>query len=335
MLSIKNLSLTQIGGGINLIDLGASGTLSSYWSKIENMINLYAFEPNEEECKRLRCANNNLASTTYFPVAIAGKSGKYTLFETKHKHCWSLLEPNQKWLNRFKYSHLFEIECQSEIEAISLEDFEKTKEIDVDVIKLDTQGLELPILENAPSKVKSAFLIETETGFVENYKGESTFAQISNFMKENNFLLFDLNSNHRESRDNELSETSKNQEILWCEALWLKDYLKLEEQEKLDIDRVKALKSLILCANHGCIDYGLELAELFVQKKLISNEEYQDLKNENNWQLDSRLKLLTNQTLTNILNFLPGEFSKEVAGILLEVSQRNNPIKQIFSKIFV
>lgn len=332
MLFLKNLPLNKIAGGINLIDLGASGTLSSYWSRIENMINLYGFEPNEEECKRLASGDNNFASATYIPLAIAGNSGKYTLFKTRSKYCWSLLEPNEEWLRRFSYSYLFEVESTSEIEAFSLEDVEQIREIDVDAIKLDTQGLELPILENAPSKVKSAFLIETETGFVENYKGESTFAQISSFMKNNHFLLFDLNPNHRISRNNELSEISRNQEMLWCEALWLKDYFELENQGKLNIDKAKALKSLILCANHGCIDYGLELADLFVKKNLINNEEYQNLKNKDSWNLSNNFESLKREILVNILNFIPGKFSKELANILLEVSARPNPVKRLFKE---
>ncbi len=100
------------------------------------------------------------------------------------------------------------------------------------------QGLELPILSKAGHLLESAFYVETESGFTENYVGETTFSQMDGFMQSNGFLMFDINVNHRISRNNRFKEHSTGKErILWAEAVWLKDYVALDRQGKFDLNR--------------------------------------------------------------------------------------------------
>lgn len=326
---LRKIGLKQISGGINLIDLGSSGQLDSYWSALERFLNLYAFDPNEEECERLSAADNNFASATYIPEAIAGQEGIYTLYKTKNIYCWSLLEPDMNWLSRFDYYDLFTIEETSQIRAKTLGDVEELKGVNIDAIKCDTQGLELPIFLSAPDIIDNAFLVETETGFVENYKGETTFTQISEFMQKKDFLLFGINTSHRVSRNNQFSNKSSNQQILWCEAMWIKDYVAIEQKVGLNIDRAKALKALMLCANHGCIDYGFELSTLFFEKKLITDSEYKSLKDIKGWYLQkpkSSNKIYAG-LIKSVIHFLPRRIIRKLGNIFLEVSSKPHPVE--------
>lgn len=76
--------------------------------------------------------------------------------------------------------------------------------------------------------------VDIETGFSENYIGEIVYAQINEFMRCNNFLFFDIDTDHRISRDNIFKDSVQGEQILWCEVTWLKDYVVLREQNKLD-----------------------------------------------------------------------------------------------------
>jgi len=323
---LDKLKSEDIDGGINIIDLGSSGGLGAYWKPLNRFLNLYAFDPNEDECKKMSQEKTCSLSANYMPYAIAGKKGKYTLYKTNDKHCWSLLEPNSDWLSRFSFYQKFVVREKVTIYAKTLGDIALLKGINFDVMKLDTQGLELPILESSVNIVKNCFLIEVETGFLENYKNESTFNQICEFMRKNDFLLFDINTDHRISRKNHFSEKTKKQQILWCQSTWLKDYVAIEKRNQLNINRAKALKALILCANHGCIDFGYELATLFFKKDLITGEEYKLLKDESNW-IFSEKKIYFFKT---ILNLIPNRLSKKLGEILIEVSEKPNPIKKLF-----
>lgn len=177
---------------------------------------------------------HNYNSATYLPYAIGGENDEAILYKTKSIYCYSLLKPNLAWLRRFSFSDLFEIIAEEKIRTHKLCEVPEIKDLDVDVIKSDTQGLELPILSNAGDLLDRTFYVETETGFTENYIGETTYSQIDDFMRSRGFLLFEINVDHRISRKNAFENypNSKHQ-LLWCEAIWLKDYIELERENRL------------------------------------------------------------------------------------------------------
>ena len=173
------------------------------------------FVLNSKECERLARLPQQYFSSKYLPYAISGKNQKVTLYKTQSEYCWSLLKPNLDWLRRFSFGQIFEI-VETEVKTTkTLDRIQEINHLDVDIIKIDTQGLELPILIRAGSFLEEAIYVETETGFAEGYFGETTYAQIDEFMRRNNFLLFDINTNHRVARNNILSENDQREQILF------------------------------------------------------------------------------------------------------------------------
>ena len=267
--------------GINLIDIGSSGSLDAKWAPIKDLINLVGFDPNKAECERQNELPSQYKSSTFLPYAVHGKDSVETLYMTRSIYCYSLLKPNKQWLDRFSFHDLFDVQGEESIPVRAIDKIEELKQLFPDVIKIDVQGLELPILSKAGHLLESAFYVETETGFTENYVGETTFSQLDGFMQRNGFLMFDINVNHRISRNNRFKEhhTGKEQ-ILWAEAVWLKDYVGLDRQGKFDpkgFTEKKIKKILTLCALQQCYDYGFELAEFFHRKGLLSKQELEVL----------------------------------------------------------
>ena len=273
-----NICAKQLCGGINLIDLGASGDASKYWAKLAPLINLIGFDPNEVECDRLNSQNSIYHSRRFLSYAITGTSGAFTLHKTKSIYCWSLLAPNLPWLERFEFGHHFEVEGTEKIQGYTLDEIDELKNVDVDIIKVDTQGLELPILQGGQHTLRNSIMIETETGFVKNYLGETTFDEIAAYLKAKGFGLFFINSTHQQPRRNPLARFAENEELLWCEAIWFRDYQNSASSEALaSLTREKALKALSIYANHGCLAFGYEMAEVFAKKNLVSKMELQAL----------------------------------------------------------
>lgn len=297
--------------GFNLIDIGSSGGLDKIWKPYKSFINLIGFDPNEEECKRMSCLPSGFRTAKYIPYAISGSSGENILYKTKSIYCYSLLKPNKEWLDRFTFSDLFEITGQEKIQTRTLKEIKELKGLEVDIIKTDTQGLELPILKNAGEFLEKAFYVETETGFVENYIGETTYAQIDEFMRSQGFILFDINTSHRISRKNNFSKEKTNAEqILWCEAVWLKDYVALSKRDINIIRRLskdKILKILLICSIHGCLDYGYELAQLFNEFGFFAKDEFNSLSDKSAWDLhvDKKEQIKPDSVLTYLFRLLP------------------------------
>jgi hypothetical protein len=210
------------------------------------------------------------------------------------------------WLQRFRFADLFQIIGSESIETRRLDAIPELQAVDVDAIKIDTQGLELPILRSAEELLERTFYVETETGFVDNYHGETTYAEIDEFMRGRGFLLFDLKV-HRVARKNPLGKkrTGKEQ-LIWCEAVWLRDYAASKPHPR-QLTRAKALKVLVLCALQQCYDFGYELAEHFHQAHLLSSTELSQLSRPGAWRLGGGVYRLASRGLASLVQLSPAD----------------------------
>jgi hypothetical protein len=187
----------------------------------------------------------------------------------------------------------------------------ETENLSADIMKLDTQGLELPILRSATRLLQDVFCVESETGFVENYLGETVAAQVDEFMRQNGFLLFDMTI-HRVGRANRFDRHSR-QQPLWCESLWMRDYLALDSWG-IDVplpDRLQALKSLYICGALGFPDYGLELAHCFHSHRLLSDEEFAALSHIGTWPAGQTFSR-TDLAAEFLFRLLPGRWRQKL-----------------------
>jgi len=263
--------------GIDFVDIGCSGALDKKYSDLFPLLSYTGFDPNEGECDRLSGQAHPYRSARYFPYAIAGEKGLKTLYLTENNHCHSLLRPNHQWLDRFSYADLFREKGTESVRCTTLNALVDNEYLKADIIKIDTQGLELPILRSGAKLLGTAFCVETETGFVENYINETTYAQIDEFMRSKGFLMFDMNI-HRVGRNNPLSAKGRHQP-LWCEATWLYDFV----GQKREPSREQALKSLTVCKALQYIDYGFELSGYYKSLGIIDREAFSYLEKPENW----------------------------------------------------
>ena len=332
---LSKIKLQDIGGGFNFIDIGCSGNLDSWWTPINHMINLYGFDPNKEECERLSGISHGFNSATYLPYAIADTDGERQLYKTKSISCYSLLEPNKNWLKRFSFDHLFEVEGSEKVPTRKLTSIPELDNLDVDIIKVDSQGLDLAILSNAAHLLDRTIYIEAEPGFTENYVEENTYAQIDSFLRANGFLLFDFKLN-RIPRKNLIGASGKAKgQLLWCESMWLKDYIHLDGKKELkSLTRAKALKSLILCGMVGCYDFGYELAEFYYSKGLVNPDELTMLKNVDNWVITKKeeetIPPFFYELVELTVRLLPWRYRKAIAMSADKATNRPNLLRSLW-----
>ena len=267
---------------IHFLDLGCSGSLDEKWSELFPFLSYTGFDPNAAECKRLTNQPHRFKEARYLPYAIHGEKGTYPMYKTESIYCYSLLRPNHLWLNRFSFSDLFNETGTEPVLCTTLNHLAREEGLKADIMKLDTQGLELPILQSGDELLKNAICVETETGFMENYVGETTYAQIDEFMRSKGFLMFDL-SIHRVGRKNFLSEHGTHQPI-WCEAIWLFDFI----GKKREPNRVQALKALTICRALKCYDYGFELASSFKELGILKSDELAHLSRVESWEVKDK-----------------------------------------------
>ncbi|MUG96756.1 FkbM family methyltransferase [Scytonema sp. UIC 10036] len=262
---------------INFIDVGCSGSLDDKWSSLFTDLFYVGFDPNAVECERLNNKTHKYKSARYLPYAIAGEQGIKTMYKTENIYCYSLLPPNPKWVNRFSFSHLFKEAGTESVNCTTLDFIAQENNLTADIIKIDTQGLELPILKSAETLLKDVFCLDVETGLVEDYIGETKYSDIDIFLRKRGFLMFDMNI-YRISRKNPLSRYGKHQPI-WCESMWLFDFI----GNNRTVTREQALKYLKICQALEYFDYGYELACHFNRFNVIETELVRYLEKPENW----------------------------------------------------
>lgn len=77
----------------------------------------------------------------------------------------------------------------------------------VDLIKLDTQGSEIEILEGGLNVLKSAQAVLIEVSMLGIYKGAPLVSDVISFMKDNGFILYDICSIMRRPYDKALFQS--------------------------------------------------------------------------------------------------------------------------------
>jgi hypothetical protein len=186
--------------------------------------------------------------------------------------------------------------------------------------------LDMQILSGSGSMLEQAFFVETEPGFSGSYVGEDTYSQVDSFMRSKGFALFDMNI-HRVSRSNKFASHHRGKEqIKWCEATWLKDYIDLQRQNRLpELTREKALKSLVICNLLKQLDFGYELAVFFHSKKLILTHELKALGQARTWDI-TRDSILS-KTVDLSFRMLPGRVKKYLAIELQKTVGQPNLLK--------
>jgi FkbM family methyltransferase len=174
-----------------LVDVGASGNIHSSWSRLARTAICLGFDPDNRDLPA------SFASAYAKPILepsavvpdVGQRMARFNL--TRSPYCSSLLLPDQTVLQDYSFRDLFEIVGHVDVPATTL-DLALTKNgLDrIDWLKLDTQGLDLSLLQSL-SKTTSRRLkvVEVEPGFRSFYAGEERFDQVHAYMLDQGFLL--------------------------------------------------------------------------------------------------------------------------------------------------
>jgi FkbM family methyltransferase len=272
------------GIGLRFIDIGCRGDLdlSPRWHPLVPSMHYIGFDADPAEVARRERTAHPFLSRKLYPIAVAGGIGDATLYVAREPACSSLLRPRAEWNTRFLGASFDEI-GQTTIPTTTLDRLAETDGLRADAIKIDSQGLEVPILQAAERLLPGLFAIEVETGLQANYWNETTFDKAAAFLLQRGFLPFDITL-HRWRRPAAPPGVGRGQ-MMFAESLWLRDYLSDETWgiPAPSPDRPGAIRALTICWAGGFGDYGCELARLFARRGLITAGEEASLLTRDAW----------------------------------------------------
>ncbi len=272
-----------------IADIGARYGFDPFWNIFSDQCIQYGFESDLSECLRLRkqYSENDVESLKRIAHhALWEKPGSRTLYVTKSPNNSSCYLPNKKFFQQFPDSSSVEVIRKDKITAITFDEFAQKEKIDFDVLKLDVQGGELPILKGAARELsRSVLAVIAEVEFVELYSRQPLFSDVDQYMRRMGFVLFDLDIRRwrRKSLTKEFDGIQIGQSV-WADALYLKDPIGGGPSVRKKFDKTMWLKLIALSELFSLPDYALQLVDFahqYASIKKSQKEEYVRLLNAN------------------------------------------------------
>jgi FkbM family methyltransferase len=174
---------------VTLVDVGSAGGLHPRWKPFAKILSAILFDPRESAAS----GGFGAGQTRVYPVALSNQSGEATLHVTALANMSSFLHPDSAVLARYrKKAADTQIVKNETCPTERLDVLSKSDGFRPDVIKVDTQGSELMVLEGAEQSLDSVVLAEIEVSFFQRYVGQPLFADIEAWMKNRGFELLEL-----------------------------------------------------------------------------------------------------------------------------------------------
>lgn len=184
----------------NLLDVGARNGVetilpypykSDLWdSNYKNKFNFYALEPDPEEALRLEKSNEYKQVLNY---GAYYKPSKEILNITYGEGKSSILKPDLDNIRKVmkagplsSYIEEYKIKKTLEIQLDTID--ELCRNIRVDLLKIDVQGLEYEVLQGCRKKMRDIKSIWLETSTIKSYKNQTSAELVIDLLAQNNFV---------------------------------------------------------------------------------------------------------------------------------------------------
>jgi FkbM family methyltransferase len=243
-----------------LCDVGARGGPPPRWRPFFECLHWVAVEPDARSRDAFDPATLPRRHTI-LPTALWSRPGRVPFHLTRDEGDSSVLAPNTAFLRQFARPERFDVVETTEIEAVTLDEALRGAGIPaVDVIKLDTQGSELQILEGGTRTLAAGVLgVDIEVEFNRLYNDQPLFADIDPIVRHAGLELMDLAPKRWPYAAGETLHLARGA-VVWGEALYLRAADALQSdvaaiaapQERL----ARVAKAIAIGLMYGIPDYA-------------------------------------------------------------------------------
>ncbi len=264
-----------------LVDVGARHGFDRRWAGVAYRSRIVGFECDPEEHARLVAASRE-QRVTYIKTALHSMPQELDFRVARRPGGSSFLEPNWAFIQKFPDARRFETVRTIRLQAERLDEvLERSGIHDVDLVKLDTQGTELAILQGAERLLATQLVgLEVEVSFAPIYAGQPLFCEVDSFVRQHGFTLFDIKTTYWK-RAAGVNVGGPQGQLVGGDALYLRDFPRLIDvltgpgrpPESESRVRVKGLHAIAVSLLYGYVDYALELVDFLVDCRLVTADE--------------------------------------------------------------
>lgn len=234
-------ALLHFYGRIHVADIGAAAIneVPPYKPLLERGIaRLTAVDGDARQQEVIRSTYG--ASAVVLSYVIADGADRTLHVAADGSGMTSLLNPDAAHLAFFNgFTRFARIEEEALVHTQRLADIAELQ--DIDYLKMDIQGAELMVLENAGSALDRCVVIQLEASFIPLYEGQPTFGDIDRWMRSHGFMPHCLAKLKRWSIAPTVARGDIRipfNQLLECDVVYVRGLVDLS---KLDDDQLKKL----------------------------------------------------------------------------------------------
>ena len=260
---VINFGKPDLSRRFSFMDIGARGGIGWPWSKLPSeLLSVVLVEPDPEEAEKLQQQIAATGGGLVLPFALWRNEAELSLNINRWPATSSLYPANHSFLDQFPESDRFHAERKISIQAYNIDFLAANKKLpNVDFIKVDVQGAELPILEGGEKTLTAELIgLEVEVEFTEMYSGQPLFGDVDRFVREKIGLeLWDLHTVHWKYRSGMKSSGPSKGRVIFGDALYLRPLTNIEswlDALPTQVAKEKAAMLVIAAIAYGYIDYA-------------------------------------------------------------------------------
>ena len=216
---------------INIVDVGANplaGIKAPYQILIDNSLaSLVGFEPDATVFDELQGIKG--PRQRYLPLAV-GDGKRHQLRMCQMSGMNSLLAPNFDLLNLLHlHGPWAQVETLVDVETRRLDDIAEIEAMDY--LKIDIQGAELLVFENATEKLKDCLVVHTEAMFVPMYEGQPLFSEQELFLRRFGLQVhkfFEIQGHVLKPFAVNGNLHAPLSQVFWADVIFIKDITRLD-----------------------------------------------------------------------------------------------------------
>ena len=227
------------GRPLAVVDVGALWGLLPELQPIESFVTAVGFDPDPDECERLNAAAHEQGlQQRFLPHLVAGADGPRTFYATRKQAASSLLEPNRPLYEDFPEAERMDVMDRLEVETRAFGPLLAAEGVEVELLKLDAQGVEAEILDSlAPAQIGALLAVHVEVLFATLYHSQCYFSDIDARLTAAGLDLYELKRYSWRRRTFDSARYRSRGQVAFADALYLRrlDGLSPDQRHRLAV----------------------------------------------------------------------------------------------------